>query len=221
MLSDIFPTAWGSLTNTGFQPGDTVAVFGAGPVGLLAAYSALLRGANKVYSIDHVIERLDKARSIGAIPIYLQNGRPAEQILKREPGGVNRTIDAVGYECVNSNLEPQENFVVEQAVRVTAPNGGIFLTGVYWAAKPSPGEPRIHERDGTIKFPVGEWWIKNISINGGTIISTNLWQPLKELIVNGRAKPSFVVDKVVSIDEVVEAYKGFSEHKYGKVLIKF
>ena len=70
--ADIFATAWTSITQTGFQPGDSVAVYGAGPVGLLAAYSALFRGADKVYSIDHVEARLVRAESIGAIPIDLR-----------------------------------------------------------------------------------------------------------------------------------------------------
>ena len=95
LLSDAFATAWSSITATGFQAGDTVAVYGAGPVGLLAAYSALLRGASKVYSIDHVDARLEKARSIGAHPIDLRQGDPADQILELEPNGVRRTSDCV------------------------------------------------------------------------------------------------------------------------------
>ena len=106
--ADIFATAWTSITQTGFQPGDSVAVYGAGPVGLLAAYSALFRGAIRVYSIDHVEARLVRAESIGAIPIDLRKGDPSTQILKLEASGVQRVSDCVGFECVNPQLKPQE-----------------------------------------------------------------------------------------------------------------
>jgi len=67
--SDIWATAWACLDWSGFQAGESVAVFGAGPVGLLCAYSAILRGASKVYLVDHNQSRLDKGATIGAIPI--------------------------------------------------------------------------------------------------------------------------------------------------------
>ena len=98
MLSDIFGTGWASLDYAGFEAGDTVAVFGAGPVGLMAAYSAILRGASTVYSVDYIPERLQLAESIGAIPINFRDADPVEQILALEPNGVTRSIDAVGYE---------------------------------------------------------------------------------------------------------------------------
>lgn len=76
-----------------------MAVYGAGPMGLLAAYSALLRGASKVWSIDHVDSRLAKAKEIGAIPIDLRKGKPSDQILQHLPGGVKRVSDCIGFEC--------------------------------------------------------------------------------------------------------------------------
>ncbi|KZL80618.1 alcohol dehydrogenase -like domain-containing protein, partial [Colletotrichum incanum] len=75
-VSDIFATGWAGIDYSGFQPGDSVAVFGAGPVGLLSAYSAILRGASKVYVVDHVEERLELAASIGAIPINFAKSDP-------------------------------------------------------------------------------------------------------------------------------------------------
>jgi threonine dehydrogenase-like Zn-dependent dehydrogenase len=70
----------------GFKPGESVAVFGAGPVGLMAAYSAKLRGASAVYVVDRVPERLQKAKDVGCIPINLSDGDPAEQIKKLRGG---------------------------------------------------------------------------------------------------------------------------------------
>ncbi len=101
LLTDIFPTGWDGVTRSGFKPGETIAIFGAGPVGLMADYSAKLRGASKIFSVDRHKERLDKAKSIGAIPINLDEGDPVEQILGETEGegGVDRGVDAVGYQA--------------------------------------------------------------------------------------------------------------------------
>src|SRR5207244_10504391 len=98
MLADIFPTGYHGCELAQVSPGETVAVYGAGPVGLMAAYSALLRGASKVFVVDRVPERLAKAKQIGAIPVNFEQNNPAEQI-KEETGGegTDKAIDAVGY----------------------------------------------------------------------------------------------------------------------------
>jgi threonine dehydrogenase-like Zn-dependent dehydrogenase len=70
----------------GFKPGESIAVFGAGPVGLMAAYSALLRGASEVYVIDRVPGRLEKARELGCVPIDFSKGNPVQQIMDRRGG---------------------------------------------------------------------------------------------------------------------------------------
>jgi threonine dehydrogenase-like Zn-dependent dehydrogenase len=133
ILSDIFPTAWTGVTWSGFEAGDKIAIFGAGPVGLLAAYSAILRGASRVYSIDSVEDRLELAASIGAIPINFTKGEPSAQILAREPGGVQRTLDCVGEECVNERLKPDQSFVITQAMKCTSVGGGLAVIGVHFA----------------------------------------------------------------------------------------
>ncbi|EHL02038.1 putative S-(hydroxymethyl)glutathione dehydrogenase [Glarea lozoyensis 74030] len=131
LLADIFPTAWFALERAEQVIGDTVVVFGAGPVGLLCAYSAFLRGAVRVYSVDNVPERLAKAKSIGAIPINFSHGPADEQILKLEPQGVDRCCDCVGFECLNEKGENVENTVINWAVNVTRLYGGIGQIGVY------------------------------------------------------------------------------------------
>jgi threonine dehydrogenase-like Zn-dependent dehydrogenase len=67
LLADIFPTGWHGVVLSGFQPGESIAVFGAGPVGLMAAYSAKLRGASKVFVVDSVKERLEAAEKINCV----------------------------------------------------------------------------------------------------------------------------------------------------------
>ena len=98
---------------------------------MLCAYSAFIRGAVKVYSVDNVPERLAKAKSIGAIPINFNDGPADAQILKLEPNGVDRSCDCIGFECINEKGENIENLVITQAVNVTRNYGGIGLIGVY------------------------------------------------------------------------------------------
>ena len=220
LLSDIFATGWWSVTQTGFEAGDVVAVYGAGPMGLLAAYSALLRGASKVYSIDRVASRLAKAKEIGAIPIDLSKGLPSEQIMKLEPTGVKRICDCIGFECVNVQGEPDESFVINDAIALVAAGGGIAVTGVYWAANPDKGQPLISLERGHIKFDVATWFLKSVSIRGG-IVNFGVDPQLLALVQSGRAKPSFVFDRIVSIDEAAEAYRLFNERKIQKAAIRF
>lgn len=88
---------------SGFQPGEPVAVFGAGPVGLIAAYSAILRGASNIYVVDQVPERLAAAKRIGCIPINFSKGDAVEQIIKHNGDMVDRAVDVVGYQASDSD----------------------------------------------------------------------------------------------------------------------
>jgi glutathione-independent formaldehyde dehydrogenase len=109
LLADIFPTGYHGCELAGVSPGESVAVYGAGPVGLMAAYSAFLRGAKKVFVVDRVPERLDKAREIGAVPIDFTAGNPVEQIKDQTDGeGTDKGIDAVGYQAKAGSGEGEE-----------------------------------------------------------------------------------------------------------------
>ncbi|KAB5528003.1 putative alcohol dehydrogenase, partial [Coniochaeta sp. 2T2.1] len=221
-LTDIFPTAWAALDSAGFQPGDDVTVFGAGPVGLLCAYSAILRGASRVYSVDHVPARLEKAKSIGAIPINLTKGKPADQILKLNPTGTTRVCDCVGYECVNEKLKPDQSFVINQAVQVASTGGGIGVIGVYFAQPNSKGTPRGTTLSPNVSFPITRWWEKNLTMAGGPV-DTKLFIPiLMELVKSGRAKPSFIISaELEGIDDANEAYRLFDKKLETKIVFKF
>ncbi|EOD48286.1 putative alcohol dehydrogenase protein [Neofusicoccum parvum UCRNP2] len=140
-VSDIFGTGWLSLDFAGFEAGDTVAVFGAGPVGLLAAYSAQLRGASRIYVVDHVQSRLDMAASIGAVPINFRESDPVQQILAHEPNGVRRSVDCVGYESLNADLEIDRSIVVRNMVAVTGFQGGMGQVGAWFAGDNTTGAP--------------------------------------------------------------------------------
>lgn len=128
LLADIFPTGWHGLVLSHFEPGETVAVFGAGPVGLMAAYSGILRGASKVFVVDQVKERLEQAEKIGCIAINFSKGDAVEQIIKLNGGMVDRSVDAVGYQANDQGGKKEApSAVLESCIKVTRPCGKFFL----------------------------------------------------------------------------------------------
>lgn len=103
MLSDIFPTGWHSTELAGIKPGDSVVVYGAGPVELMAALSANVSGASKVMVVDFQPDRL--AEAVGAIPVDKSKGDPVQQVLEMTGGtGADCGCEAVGYQCRNRKL---------------------------------------------------------------------------------------------------------------------
>ncbi|KAF1832696.1 GroES-like protein [Decorospora gaudefroyi] len=221
MISDIWATAWTCLDFSGFQPGETVAVFGAGPVGLLCAYTALFRGAARVYIVDHVKRRLAKAKEIGAVPIDFTRGNAASQILKVEKLGVNRSCDCCGEECLNEELKPQQNAIINDMVSVTIPGGGMGQVGVYLAQTPAPGRPEADKIAPTLDFPMTAFWGKNLSLKAGIVNPVALAPQLVQLIMSGRVDLSWVVTSVIGLEEVPEAYRRFEKKLETKVVIRF
>ncbi|KAI9815244.1 MAG: hypothetical protein M1827_002724 [Pycnora praestabilis] len=220
LLADIFPTGWHGLNLSGFQPGNSVAVFGAGPVGLMAAYSAVLRGASNVFVVDRVPERLQAAEKIGCIGIDFTKNDPVEQIIEKNGGMVDRAIDAVGYQAVDSSGSKEKpNIVLEQLIHVTRPTGGLGIPGLYVPA--DPGAPDEQSGKGQILMSFGKLFEKGLSLGTGQCNVKMYNRSLRDLIVSGRAKPSFVVSHEVSLDEAPEAYVKFDKRidGYTKVLI--
>src|SRR5581483_11477239 len=104
MLSDIFPTAWHATRLAGLKPGESIAIYGAGPVGLLAAHSAMIQGASQVFVVDAHDDRLHLAEKFGAVPVDLRKGEAAKQILDATHGrGTDRGCECVGYQCCDKH----------------------------------------------------------------------------------------------------------------------
>ena len=162
LLADIFPTGWHGVTLSHFSPGESIAVFGAGPVGLMAAYSASLRGASRIFVVDKVPERLAAAKKIrGATPIDFSAGDAVEAIIKENDGKmVDRSVDAVGYQAVGSGKGEGEvpNVVLEQCIMVTRPTGGIGVPGLYVPA--DPGAPDEKAAKGMMMMSFGKLFEK-------------------------------------------------------------
>lgn len=221
-LSDIWATGWTALTYAGMEAGDTVAVFGAGPVGLLSAYSAILRGASRVYSVDSVPSRLALAESIGAIPISLNGSSSAvDQILAHEPNGVTRAVDCVGYEAENADLEIQPNYIIEAMVAVAAQRGGIGGVGVFDSKPTSAGIPLANTTQTHIEFPIVDFFNKGLTYGNGPVDPKEVAPYLAMLVASGKADTSFIISATIGIEEAPEYYQRFSQRLETKVIISF
>ncbi|KAF8056541.1 hypothetical protein FPV67DRAFT_1729449 [Lyophyllum atratum] len=221
LLADIFPTGWHGVELSGFRPGESVAVFGAGPVGLMAAYSAVIRGASEVYVVDRVPERLAKAKEIGCTPIDFSASDPVAQILKLRDGKeVDRGVDAVGYQATTGDGKTEQpNAVLEGLIRVVRPTGGLGIPGLYVPS--DPGAPDSASAKGYISFPFGKLFEKGLSIGTGQCNVKAYNRYLRDLIIAGKAKPSFVVSHNLSLDDAADAYVKFDKRidGYTKVLL--
>lgn len=221
LLSDIFPTAWQALDFAGFQAGDSVAVFGAGPVGLLTSYLAVLRGATRVYTVDQVRSRLNLAKSVGAVPINFVDTDPVAEILRHEPNGVDRSVDCVGLEAEDrdGNLDP--GVVLRQSVEITKINGGIGQVGAYnLQTSPIPGTLAANITD-TVRFPLSKAWSKSIRLQGGPVDPRAVVPQIMRLVLDGTAKPHFIHTATINISQAPEYYRRFSAREEVKVFIRF
>ena len=239
LLSDVFPTAYHATELACVSPGKTVAVFGAGPVGLLSAYCSLLKGAAEVYVVDSVDERLQKARELGAIPVNFSEGDPVEQIFKLRkknrgiqqslrPGeekmkGVDCAIDAVGYQARDNENPGKEKAtqVLENCLKVVNATGHIGMIGVYMA--PDPGGKDEKAKNGIYNFPLGDFFDKGVTMGSGQAPVKKYNEYLRDMIVNGRAKPGKIVSHHIRIEDAPDAYSKFDKRieGYTKVLIRF
>lgn len=142
LLADIFPTGWHGVVLSGFKAGESIAVFGAGPVGLMSAYSAVLRGASKVFVVDSVKERLAAAEKIGCVAVNFLDGDCVEKIIELNGGEmVDRSVDAVGYQAsAQDGKKEAPSIVLENCIKVTRPTGGIGVPGLYVPSDPGASD---------------------------------------------------------------------------------
>src|SRR5690606_36815416 len=139
MLADIFPTGYQATELAGVSPGDTVAVYGGGPVGLMAAYSSILRGASRVFVVDKVPDRLRVAQEIGATQIDFTKGSAPAQNVDLTDSGVDRGIDAVGYPATVPESEERPAPVLNDPFESVRPSGSLCVVGLY--VPTDPGRP--------------------------------------------------------------------------------
>jgi glutathione-independent formaldehyde dehydrogenase len=221
MLADIFPTGYHATVLADLNPGETIVVFGAGPVGLMAAYSAVIKGASKVFVVDKVASRLELAEQIGAIPIDFSAGDPVEQISDQTDGvGADKGVDAVGYQATANDGEEQPAVVLNQLVDAVRHTGRLGIVGLYLPK--DPGAPDENAANGRLLFNVGRFFEKGQQMGTGQADAKAYNAQLRDLIVAGRATPSFVVSKELPLEDAPDAYARFDarEDGYSKVVLK-
>ena len=149
MVADIFPTGWHATEMAGVYPGDSVVIYGAGPVGLMAAYSAIIKGAGKVMVVDRHSDRLKLAEQIGAIPVDDSKVDPVEFVKDQTMGfGADRGCECVGYQAHDPSGNEQPNLTLNRLVDSVRFIGGIGVVGVFLPQDPaaltnSPSRARL------------------------------------------------------------------------------
>lgn len=221
LLADIFPTGYHGCELADVRPGETVAVYGAGPVGLMAAYSALLRGAARVFVVDRVPERLAKAEEIGATPINFDTADPVEQIKAQTGGlGADKGVDAVGYQAVTkSGTSEQPALVLNALIETVRATGALGIPGLYVPS--DPGGVDAQAKQGQLSIAFGRLFEKGLRLGTGQCNVKRYNAQLRDLIIAGRARPSFVVSHELPLNEAPVAYEKFDKRidGYTKVVL--
>lgn len=210
-LTDIFPTGYMAAENCNIQPGDTVAVWGCGPVGQFAIASAKMLGAEKVVAIDSVPERLEMAQRQGAISINMNDEYIYDRLLELTGGmGPDSCIEAVGGEAHGSTLDAWYDQVavstfmvtdkahaLRQAINCCRKGGTVSVPGVY---------------GGIIdKFPMGAFMNKGLTMKTGQTHMMKYMKPLLERVQKGEIDPSFVITHKLKLEDAPHAYEIFKK----------
>ncbi|GMA15344.1 aldehyde dehydrogenase (plasmid) [Deinococcus metallilatus] len=214
MLADIFPTGWHATRLAGLCPGESVVVYGAGPVGLMAAYSAMLQGACMVMVVDHHADRLRLAESIGAIAIDDSQVNPVDRVMELTNGiGADRGCECVGYQCHDYHGKEIPGLTMNNLVKSVKFTGGIGAVGVFEPL--DPGGATQLAKHGEIPFDWGMLWFRGQHVGTGQCNVKAYNRQLRDLIAVGRAEPSFIVSHNLALDEAPDAYKNFDERNDG------
>lgn len=209
-LSDILPTAWQAVINADVKQGSSVAIYGAGPVGLLSAACARMLGAERIFMVDHHPYRLAYAQhKYGVIPInFDEDDDPADTVIQQTPGmrGVDAVIDAVGFEAkgsttetilANLKLEGSSGKALRQCIAAVRRGGTVSVPGVYAGF--------IHG------FLFGDAFDKGLTFKMG---QTHVQRYLPELlgyIETGRLSPEEIVTHRMALEEAAEGYRIFDK----------
>ena len=211
-LSDIFPTGYMAAENCAIKPGDTIAVWGCGPVGLFAIASAFLLGAERVIAIDRFEERLRKAREdCKAETLNYDVVDPAEALQEMTGGrGPDACIDAVGMEAHGHgffgtydrvkkalHMATDRPTALREAIMACRNGGTVSVAGVYGGLLD--------------KMPMGAVVNRALTIKSGQTHVQRYLRPLLKLIEEGRIDPSFVVSHRLTLDQAPQGYAMFRD----------
>jgi glutathione-independent formaldehyde dehydrogenase len=214
MVADIFPTGYHATELAGVLPGDSVVIYGSGPVGLMAAYSATIKGAAKVMVVDRHPDRLRLAEEIGAIAVDDSKVDPVEFVLDQTMGlGADRGCECVGYQAHDPQGTEHPNMTLNNLVKSVRFTGGIGSVGVY--VPQDPGGADELAKKGEVAFDYGLHWFKGQTMGSGQCPVKKYNRRLRDLIAAGKATPSWIVSHDLSLEQAVDAYKNFDERNDG------
>lgn len=208
-MSDILPTGYQAVVNANVQKGHSVAIYGAGPVGLMAVACARLMDAEKIFLVDREQYRLDFAKKTYGVDIINldKNEDPAETIIKESGGrGVDSVIDAVGYEAVGhgGKMPELDHFKVEssdialhQCLAAVRRGGTVSVPGIYAGAING--------------FLMGDFFDKGLAMRGGQTHVHSFLPKLLEYVQKGELKPEVIISHRMKLDQAAEGYKMFDE----------
>jgi threonine dehydrogenase-like Zn-dependent dehydrogenase len=241
LISDIFPTAYFGARLAEVKEGDTVCVFGCGPVGQFAIASAKLMRAGRVFAVDCVSSRLEMARAQGAEVINFEEEDPTKVIVELTGGiGVDRVIDAVGVDAQHAHGGPagkkakQQQSEFEKEVRTVAPEQ--HPKGENW--KPGDGPSQVLRwaveviaKAGTLgiigvypptldSFPIGQAMGKNLTIKAGDCNHRRYIPKLVDLVASGAFDPTEILTQVEPMADVIDAYKAFDRRAEGWIKVE-
>jgi threonine dehydrogenase-like Zn-dependent dehydrogenase len=228
LLSDIFPTGYQAADMAEIGPGDIVCVFGCGPVGQFAIWSAKHLGAGRVLAVDAIPDRLEAARAQGAEIVNYEEEDPLELISEMTRGiGPERVIDAVGVDANRPPDADDEEFeeAVEQLAPEHAPEGPQWQPGsgpmqvLDWAVQCVAKAGTISligvYPPGMETFPIGEAFMKNLTLTMGNCNHRRYIPRLVELVRDGAVDPSELVTQVADVQDAIEAYEEFDRRRPG------
>jgi glutathione-independent formaldehyde dehydrogenase len=221
MLADIFPTGWHATELAGLRPGETIVIYGAGPVGLMAAHSAMIKGACKVMVVDRHPDRLRLVEKIGGVAIDDSKEDPVERVKEETNGlGAHRGCECVGYQAHDPQGHEHPNLTLNRLVDSVRFTGGIGVVGVF--VPQDPGGADDLAKQGQVAFDFGMFWFKGQTLGSGQCPVKKYNRQLRNLIHAGRAEPAFIVSHRLGLDEGPEAYRHFDDRDDGwtKVVLK-
>ncbi|MBK8209973.1 MAG: glutathione-dependent formaldehyde dehydrogenase [Rhodospirillales bacterium] len=219
-LSDIFPTGWMAAEMCDIQRGDTIAVWGCGPVGQFAIRSAFMLGAERVFAIDRVAERLTLAGAAGAETIDFTREDVYDRLQQATGGrGPDACIDAVGTEAhaggsfdavldkvkAATFLGTDRPHVLRQAITCCRNGGTVSIVGVYGGLLD--------------KVPMGSAVNRGLTLRMGQRPVSRYMRPLLERIENGEIDPSFLITHKLQLSDGPDAYKTFRDKQDGCIKV--
>ncbi|MNS09771.1 Formaldehyde dismutase [compost metagenome] len=206
-LADAFPSGYFGVQQAEVRPGNAVAIFGAGPVGLFAMKAAQMAGATRIYAVDHDLDRLDLAAREGFHPLDLMGEPPVQAILALTGGhGVDAAIEAVGMDAINPDGERDPGVAARWCLEAVKPAGRVAILGAF--SQPIDA------------FPLHLALERNVSIRGGVANVRTLVQPLLAMLQQGRFDPTFVYTGAIDFEDIEHGYRQFDRHEHIKVIVR-